>query len=98
LPEGIVGRIGLAIWRKNPQVLYALIEHRENGGIFCGAELRTIVPDAIVTSRANSTFQGCCCAWTSSHHRTRGHEVSLRAGLFQRIEWPWQSLTSASQS
>ncbi len=34
LPQGIVGRIGLAIWRKDPRVLYALVEHRENGGTF----------------------------------------------------------------
>jgi photosystem II stability/assembly factor-like uncharacterized protein len=34
LPEGIVGRIGLAIWRKDPRVLYATVEHRENGGTF----------------------------------------------------------------
>ncbi len=31
LPEGIVGRIGLAIWRKDPRVLYATVEHREGG-------------------------------------------------------------------
>lgn len=34
LPQGILGRIGLAIWRRNPQVLYATVEHRENGGIY----------------------------------------------------------------
>ncbi len=34
LPQGILGRIGLAVWRRNPQVLYATVEHRENGGIF----------------------------------------------------------------
>ncbi|MGH9348944.1 MAG: WD40/YVTN/BNR-like repeat-containing protein [Vicinamibacterales bacterium] len=34
LPQGVVGRIGLAIWRNNPQVLYALVEHREAGGTF----------------------------------------------------------------
>ncbi len=33
LPDGIVGRIGLAIWRRGPRVLYATVEHRE-GGIF----------------------------------------------------------------
>jgi photosystem II stability/assembly factor-like uncharacterized protein len=31
LPQGIVGRIGLAIWRKDPRVLYALVEHKEGG-------------------------------------------------------------------
>lgn len=31
LPDGIVGRIGLAIWRKDPRVLYATVEHREGG-------------------------------------------------------------------
>jgi photosystem II stability/assembly factor-like uncharacterized protein len=34
LPQGVIGRIGLAIYRKNPQILYALVEHRENGGTF----------------------------------------------------------------
>ena len=34
LPEGIIGRIGLAIWRKDPRVLYATVEHREGGGTF----------------------------------------------------------------
>jgi photosystem II stability/assembly factor-like uncharacterized protein len=34
LPEGVVGRIGLAIWRRDPRVLYATVEHRENGGTF----------------------------------------------------------------
>jgi photosystem II stability/assembly factor-like uncharacterized protein len=31
LPQGIVGRIGLAIWRKDPRVLYALVEHADGG-------------------------------------------------------------------
>jgi len=31
LPEGVIGRIGLAIWRKDPRVLYATVEHREGG-------------------------------------------------------------------
>jgi photosystem II stability/assembly factor-like uncharacterized protein len=31
LPDGIVGRIGLAIGRKDPRVLYATVEHREGG-------------------------------------------------------------------
>jgi photosystem II stability/assembly factor-like uncharacterized protein len=34
LPEGIVGRIGLAIWRRDPRVLYATVEHREHGGTY----------------------------------------------------------------
>ena len=34
LPQGIVGRIGLAVWRKDPRVIYALVEHRENGGTY----------------------------------------------------------------
>ena len=34
LPDGIIGRIGLAIWRKDPRVLYATVEHREGGGTF----------------------------------------------------------------
>jgi photosystem II stability/assembly factor-like uncharacterized protein len=34
LPQGIVGRIGLAIWRKEARVLYALVEHREAGGTY----------------------------------------------------------------
>ena len=34
LPQGIVGRIGLAIWRKDPRVLYALFEHRQEGGTY----------------------------------------------------------------
>ncbi|MBI4471046.1 MAG: hypothetical protein HY646_00150, partial [Acidobacteria bacterium] len=33
LPSGIVGRIGLDVYRKNPAVVYATVEHRE-GGIF----------------------------------------------------------------
>ena len=31
LPTGTIGRIGLAIWRKDPRVLYATVEHREGG-------------------------------------------------------------------
>ena len=31
LPEGILGRIGLAISRSSPNVVYALIEHKEGG-------------------------------------------------------------------
>lgn len=34
LPEGVIGRIGLAIWRKDPRVLYATVEHRTDGGIY----------------------------------------------------------------
>jgi photosystem II stability/assembly factor-like uncharacterized protein len=31
LPQGVTGRIGLASWRKDPRVLYALVEHKEGG-------------------------------------------------------------------
>jgi photosystem II stability/assembly factor-like uncharacterized protein len=31
LPEGIMGRIGLAVSRSSPNVVYALIEHKEGG-------------------------------------------------------------------
>lgn len=31
LPEGILGRIGLAVSRSSPNVVYALIEHKEGG-------------------------------------------------------------------
>lgn len=31
LPEGILGRIGLAVSRSNPNVVYALIEHKDGG-------------------------------------------------------------------
>ncbi|UCE39965.1 MAG: hypothetical protein JSV17_10815 [Candidatus Aminicenantes bacterium] len=33
LPEGIVGRIGLDIYRKNSSIVYAIVEHKQ-GGIF----------------------------------------------------------------
>jgi len=31
LPEGVLGRIGLAVSRSNPNVVYALIEHKDGG-------------------------------------------------------------------
>jgi photosystem II stability/assembly factor-like uncharacterized protein len=34
LPQGTIGRIGLAIWRKDPRVLYALVEHRQAPGTY----------------------------------------------------------------
>jgi len=34
LPSGPKGRIGLAIYRANPNVLYATIEHPEQGGVY----------------------------------------------------------------
>jgi photosystem II stability/assembly factor-like uncharacterized protein len=34
LPEGIVGRIGLAIYPADPRIVYATVEHRQNGGTF----------------------------------------------------------------
>ncbi|MFQ6037906.1 MAG: WD40/YVTN/BNR-like repeat-containing protein, partial [Candidatus Aminicenantales bacterium] len=37
LPEGILGRIGLAVSRSNPKVVYALIEHQD-GGIWCSED------------------------------------------------------------
>ncbi|MEW5900515.1 MAG: hypothetical protein AB1715_03530, partial [Acidobacteriota bacterium] len=33
LPEGKIGRIGIDIYRRNPAIIYALIEHKE-GGVF----------------------------------------------------------------
>lgn len=33
LPSGIIGRIGIDIYRTNPNVVYAIIEHKE-GGVF----------------------------------------------------------------
>jgi photosystem II stability/assembly factor-like uncharacterized protein len=34
LPTGVIGRIGLDIYRKNPAVIYATIEHGKDGGIY----------------------------------------------------------------
>jgi photosystem II stability/assembly factor-like uncharacterized protein len=34
LPEGPIGRIGLDIFRKNPSIIYARIEHPKQGGIY----------------------------------------------------------------
>jgi photosystem II stability/assembly factor-like uncharacterized protein len=34
LPEGPLGRIGLDVYRKNPRVVYARIEHPREGGIY----------------------------------------------------------------
>ncbi len=34
LPQGIVGRVGIDIYRKNPNVVYVSYEHKDNGGIF----------------------------------------------------------------
>ncbi len=33
LPEGDVGRIGLAVYRRDPRIVYAIVEHRD-GGVF----------------------------------------------------------------
>ena len=33
LPQGIIGRIGIDIYRNNPDIVYAIIEHKE-GGVF----------------------------------------------------------------
>jgi photosystem II stability/assembly factor-like uncharacterized protein len=34
LPEGDMGRTGLAVWRKNPSVVYARVEHAKLGGVY----------------------------------------------------------------
>jgi photosystem II stability/assembly factor-like uncharacterized protein len=34
IPEGPMGRIGLDVYRKNPDVVYARIEHAEEGGVY----------------------------------------------------------------
>lgn len=34
LPEGPMGRIGLDIFRKNPSVIYARVEHPKQGGVY----------------------------------------------------------------
>ena len=34
IPDGPLGRIGLDIYRKDPNILYALIEHEKEGGVY----------------------------------------------------------------
>lgn len=34
LPEGAMGRIGMDVYRKNPNVVYARIEHQREGGVY----------------------------------------------------------------
>jgi photosystem II stability/assembly factor-like uncharacterized protein len=34
IPEGPLGRIGFDIWRKNPSVIYARIEHEKESGVY----------------------------------------------------------------
>jgi photosystem II stability/assembly factor-like uncharacterized protein len=34
LPSGVVGRIGVTVARKNPSVVYTVVENRANGGLF----------------------------------------------------------------
>lgn len=34
LPEGEIGRIGIAVYRREPAVVYALVEHAKLGGIY----------------------------------------------------------------
>ncbi|MGD9344341.1 MAG: hypothetical protein PVH84_00655 [Candidatus Aminicenantes bacterium] len=34
LPEGDLGRIGIDIYRRNPSIVYAIIEHKSNGGVY----------------------------------------------------------------
>ena len=34
LPEGPIGRIGLDIFRKNPSIVYARVEHAKEGGVY----------------------------------------------------------------
>lgn len=38
LPDGVVGRIGVNVSRKNPNVVFATVEHRTAGGIFRSAD------------------------------------------------------------
>jgi photosystem II stability/assembly factor-like uncharacterized protein len=34
LPEGEVGRIGLAVYLRDPRIVYALVEHAKEGGVY----------------------------------------------------------------
>ena len=34
LPEGPIGRIGVAVYRSDPRIVYALVEHGEDGGLY----------------------------------------------------------------
>lgn len=34
LPEGELGRIGVTVYRKDPRIVYALIEHAKEGGVY----------------------------------------------------------------
>jgi photosystem II stability/assembly factor-like uncharacterized protein len=34
LPEGEMGRIGIGVYRQDPRIVYALIEHEKEGGIY----------------------------------------------------------------
>jgi photosystem II stability/assembly factor-like uncharacterized protein len=34
LPEGELGRIGLSVYRREPQIVYALVEHAKEGGVY----------------------------------------------------------------
>jgi photosystem II stability/assembly factor-like uncharacterized protein len=49
IPAGPKGRIGMDIWRANPNVLYALIEHPTEGGVYrsndAGASWSRLSPD-----------------------------------------------------
>ena len=48
LPEGDKGRIGLDVYRKNPNVVYARVEHASEGGVYrsddAGASWRKLSP------------------------------------------------------
>jgi len=37
LPEGVTGRIGIDIYRSDPNIVYAIIEHKQ-GGVFCSED------------------------------------------------------------
>lgn len=41
LPDGTIGRIGVAVWRKDPRVVYATVEHRTNGGTYRSGDAGT---------------------------------------------------------
>ena len=34
LPNGDLGRIGVDIYRRNPSIVYAIVEHKSNGGVY----------------------------------------------------------------
>ncbi len=38
LPGGVVGRIGIAIFRRDPRVVFAIVEHATEGGVYRSAD------------------------------------------------------------